>query len=657
VAITAPSRGSAGAPSPGVQARQQGAGVVIAVLALAGMLAALQQTLVVPLIPDLPAILGVGPTTASWVVTVTLLSGAVATPIVSRLADMVGKRRMIVIALSTSTAGSLLVAVGDSFPAIVAGRALQGLAASLIPVGISVMRDALPRERVGFAVALMSATLGIGSALGLPLSGALYGHLGFSSIFWVAAAAGVVLTTAVVLLVPESAVRAPGRFDYLGALLISVALASILLAVSKAGDWGWGSGEVLGLLVLGVLSLAVWFPYQLRVNEPMVDLRTAARRPVLLTNIASIFVAFALYINMLASGQQLQMPTSTGYGFGLSVTQAGLAMMPAGLGMVLLSPVSGRLLTRLGGRVTLLIGAGIISASYVFRVFATGSVVEIVMGTSLVGIGAALSFASMPTLIMANVPITESASANGLNSLMRAVGGATSSAVLAAVLASVSVTAAGQTFPSLAAFEDMYWISAGVALLAFALASLIPMRTDAARSTAASGAGVETVVHGRVLPGGSTATRQSAIVTVTRLDGEPVDWARTDNDGKYSVALPGSGRYLLIANALGWAPHAEIVDFHEGATELQLELTEQLALTGVVTSNGQTAPGALVILHEGNGEFVSTAATDAAGRFSFPLPPAGPYILTAVVKDGRRAQALKTVVNALATDVEIEVAA
>ncbi|CUR58828.1 Major facilitator superfamily MFS_1 [metagenome] len=643
------------APSPSPAPVSRPTNVVIAVLALAGMLASLQQTLVVPLIPDLPEILGVSPTTASWTVTVTILTGAVATPIVSRLADMVGKRRMIVIALMTMTAGSVLVAVGGTFVTTVLGRGLQGFAASLIPVGISIMRDALPRERVGFAVALMSATLGIGMSLGLPLSGVLYGNFGFESIFWVAAAGGVLLTVAVLALVPESTVRTPGRFDFLGAVLLSVALAAALLAVSKGGDWGWGSGEVLGLLGVSAVALVVWFPYELRVNDPMVDLRTAARRPVLLTNLASIGVAFALFVNLLASGQQLQMPPSTGYGFGLSVTQAGLAMMPAGLTMAFLAPVSGRLLNLLGGRITLLIGAGIMAASYVFRVFATGSVAEVVIGTTLVGIGAALSFASMPTLIMANVPITESASANGLNSLMRAIGGSTASAVLAAVLSSVSATAAGEVFPSLAAFEDMYWISAGTSLLAFVLVGFIPTRRHRIPSAAVSGAGVETVVHGRILPGGRRALSHAAIVTVTRLDGEPVDWARTDNDGKYAVALPGSGRYLVIANARGWAPRAEVLEFREGDTELHVELTEELALTGVAVQAGVPISGSLVLLHQGAGEFVSSTQTDEHGQFRFPLPPAGTYILTAVDAERQVAYSRKVVVTALASHVVIEV--
>jgi MFS family permease len=488
-----------------------------------------------------------------------------------------------------------------------------------------------PKERVGFAVALMSATPGIGNAL------------------------GGLLTVAVLLFVPESAIRTPGRFDFLGAALISVALASALLGISKAGDWGWGSSEVLGLVALSAVVLAAWFPYELRVNDPMVDLRTAARRPVLLTNIASVLVAFALYANFLASGQQLQMPTGSGYGFGLSVTHAGLAMMPIGLAMVVLAPVSGWMLTRLGGRITLLVGAALMSLAYVFRVFATGSIAAVVIGATLVGVGAALSFAAMPTLIMANVPITESASANGLNSLMRAIGGATSSAVLASVLASISVMAAGQTFPSLSAFEDMYWISAGTSLLAFVLVFFIPTRRARALASSVAGTGVETVVHGRLLAGGRQGRRQAGIVSVTTLDGEPVDWARTDNDGNYSVALPGSGRYLLIANARGWAPRAQILDFNHGSTELHVGLTEQLALTGTVQHGGAPLPGSRVMLNGAAGEFVGTTRSDAEGHFSLPLPPAGPYIVTAVDPEGEHAQALKVVVDALARHVDIEI--
>jgi MFS family permease len=620
------------------------------------MLSALSQTLVFALIPELPNILKVSATAASWAVTITILTGAVATPVVSRLADKVGKRRMIVISLVLMTIGSLLVALGGSFATVVVGRGLQGLVISTIPVGISIMRDELPREKVGFAVALMSATLGIGGAMGLPLSGLLYAHLGFASIFWVAAAGGLLLTVAVLVFVPESTVRTPGRFDYVGAVLISIALTALLLAVSKTSDWGWDSSQWLGLTLVGVVVLVAWVPYELRVKEPMVDLRTAAQRPVVLTNGASLFVAFVFSVNMLASGQQLQMPVSSGYGFGLSVSAAGLAITPAGLAMLLLSPLSARMLNRLGGRFTLLVGAAIMSGAYVYRVFATGSLAEVIVGSTLVGIGSALAFAAMPMLIMANVPITKSAASNGLNSLMRLVGAAFASAVLPAILASVRVTAGRHTFPSLSAFQAIYWISGAASLLGFFLAAFIPTSRDRVSVVGTdSGAARETVVRGRVFFGGPTGPRQPAIVTVSRLDGEPVDWARTDHDGEYAVALPGSGHYVFVANARGWAPEAKILDFQNGATDHHVLLTEQLALTGSVVGPGGPAPCAPVILHGGGGDFVGTTRTDDDGRFNFSLPQAGAYVVTAVAPDGRCVRAEKVVVSALASRVDIEI--
>ena len=325
---------------------------VIGVLSLCGTVVALQQTMVVPLLPDFPGILGVSSDDASWLVTATLLTSAVATPIMSRLADMFGKRLMMIVCMVAMTVGSIIAAVGGAYLTLIIGRSLQGFAAALIPIGISIMRDELPREKVGSAVALMSATLGIGSALGLPMSGIIYENLGWAAIFWISAAAGVALIGGVLTLVPESTVRTQGRFDYLGALLLTIALTALLLAISKGGSWGWGSEQVIVLFVVAAGALLIWFPYELKVGQPLVDLRTSARRAVLLTNIASVLIGFAMFANLLLTTQQLQLPVSTGYGFGLPVITAGLAMVPSGLAMVLFAPVSGRLINRYGGRIT-----------------------------------------------------------------------------------------------------------------------------------------------------------------------------------------------------------------------------------------------------------------------------------------------------------------
>jgi len=140
-------------------------------------------------------------------------------------------------------AGSVVAALRPSFALVVTGRALQGFAAALIPVGISILRDELPREKVPSAVALMSATLGIGGGIGLPASGLIYENLGWQAIFWGSAAIGVALIVAVLVIVPESAIRTRGRFDYIGAVLLSVALTSLLLAISRVGP---GAGRASG---------------------------------------------------------------------------------------------------------------------------------------------------------------------------------------------------------------------------------------------------------------------------------------------------------------------------------------------------------------------------------------------------------------------------
>ncbi|WP_249353097.1 MFS transporter [Rhodococcus sp. Q] len=463
--------------SPPAEPTRVSSGVLTAVLCLSGTVVALQQTLVTPLVTHLPELLDIDYADATWLVTVTLLVSAVAMPIVSRLADMYGKKRMMLIAMSTMIVGSVVAAVGGSFVPVLIGRALQGLAPSMIPVAIAVLRDELPREKVAGATALMSATLGIGSALGLPLSGLVYQYLGWESIFWLSATAGLALLVALWRVVPESPIRTPGRFDYLGAVLLSAALSSMLLAVSKGGTWGWTSQFTLIAAATSVVSFAVWFPLQLRLRAPMVDLRVSARRPVLLTNVVGLLVGFAMYANMFATTQQLVITDETGYGHGLSVLVAGLCMMPASLMMIAFAPVSARMIARVGARLTLIVGGSVLAVAYVVRIFLTGSVPLIVLGAMLVTIGTAIAYATMPLLIMGSVPITQTASANGLNTLLRAVGTSVSGAVIAALLTTVTIDVAGRDLPSLAAFQIIFGMSAAAAFVAVGVAVFIPRRT------------------------------------------------------------------------------------------------------------------------------------------------------------------------------------
>ncbi|OUZ09460.1 hypothetical protein BHE97_10405 [Aeromicrobium sp. PE09-221] len=630
--------------------------VTIAVISCGGLVSAMQFTLIIPLIADLPGLLDISSEDASWLITATILCSAVSTPIVARMADMYGKRRMLMVVLTVMVIGSVICALEGSFAMLILGRAMQGFAASLIAVGISILRDELPKERVGTAVALMSATMGIGSGLGLPLSGVLYQHLGWHSIFWSSAIAGLVLVIAIALFIDESSVRTPGRFDILGAILFSIAIVALLLPLTKAGQWGWDSPLVLGLLGLSALTLVIWFPTQLRRSQPMVDLRIARQRTVLTTNIASLFVGFAMFANMLLTTQILQLPTASGAGLGLDAGTAGLAMIPMGLVMAVMAPITGRLLDRIGGRLTLILGSGIMAIGYAARVPLSESVLQVIIGSTVVGAGTAIAFASLPALIMSAVPITETASANGLNTLVRTLGSSIASAGCAAILAASVAEVGGTLLPTRAGTDAVAWTSAAVAAIAVLLALAIPAArpaTPAARGSEAQGQ--EIVVRGEVVFPGSGRERPS-LVSVLTLDGDQVDWSPTGPDRCYSVVLPGAGTYVFTVNALGWSPASRVVDYDGHGPGPMLRLGEELTLHGRVTHEGEPCSDATVALAHGTGGLVQTTTCDEHGRYRVPLPGAGPYVVTAIRPSSRDAAARKLVIGVESIRFDIELA-
>ena len=456
---------------------------VVVVLALAGVVVSLMQTLVIPLIPELPALLGASASDTTWAITATLLAGAVATPVVGRLGDMYGKRRMLVVSLVLLVAGSVVCGLSDALAPLVVGRTLQGMAAGVIALGISIMRDELPAERLASATALMSASLGVGGALGLPAAAFLAERTNWHVLFWTSAVLGAVVTVFVLSLVPESARRSGGRFDLVGAAGLSAGLVCLLLAISKGGDWGWTSPLTLGLFAAAVLVLLAWGWQELRTAEPLVDLRATARRQVLFTNIASAVFGFSMFAMSLVLPQLLQLPRATGYGLGQSMLAAGLVMAPTGLVMMATAPLSARLSNARGPKVTLMLGAFVVAAGYGLGVVLMSTIWQLVVVSCVIGAGIGLAYGAMPALIMAAVPVSETAAANGLNTLMRSIGTSMSSAVSGVVLAQLTITLGSATLPSHQGFQVVLAIGAGAALVALGLVAFLPGRGHA--STAA----------------------------------------------------------------------------------------------------------------------------------------------------------------------------
>ncbi|MGY5053545.1 MFS transporter [Streptomyces sp. 900105755] len=613
--------------------------VVVAVLAFGGIVVSLMQTLVIPIVPELPKLLSASASNAAWAVTATLLAAAVATPVMGRLGDMYGKRLMLLTSVVMLVAGSVTAALSDTLVPMIVGRALQGLASGVIPLGISIMRDELPAERLGSATALMSASLGVGGALGLPAAALIADHFDWHVLFWTSAALGVVAALLVLVLVPESKVRTGGRFDLPGALGMAAGLVCLLLGISKGADWGWSSGTTLGLFGAAVVILLAWGFYELRTREPLVDLRTTARRQVLVTNLASIAFGFSMFAMSLVLPQLLQLPRATGYGLGKSLLDAGLVMAPTGLVMMAMAPLSALISKNFGPKVTLMCGAVIVAAGYGLNIVLMDAVWQLVLVSCIIGAGIGFAYGAMPALIMGAVDPHETAAANSLNTLMRSIGTSTASAVAGVILAQMTTVFGTATVPSENGFKVVMAAGSGAAVLALLVAAFIPRRRPAAvraaavrpvaeptveqppgaeetqRNVPAVGDGIR--VHGRVRGADGTGVGRAA-VTLISPGGRQLGRAVADSGGGYAVTAPGEGTYVLIASADGCRPQATTLVVDAEPVAYDLLLTGSSGLAGAVRAADSGAPvaGATVVVTGARGDVLATQQTDGLGEFT-----------------------------------------
>ena len=450
-------------------------GLTLGVLVLSALAYALSQTMVAPALPQIQEDLHTTTTTVTFVLTAYLLTASVATPIVGRLGDMFGKERMLVIVLILFAAGSLVAALSHSIGVLIAGRAIQGVGGATFPLAFGIIRDEFPAERVATGIGLISATFGIGGGAGLVLSGVIVDHLAYEWIFWLAFAAVVVAIVATHLFVPESPIKSPAKIDWPGAGLLSVGLASLLIAVSEGPTWGWGSDKVIGLFALAAVVLAVWVAWERRVPQPLVDMRMMAERGVWTTNLTGLLVGFGMFGSFILVPRFVQVdPSQTGFGFDATVTEAGLFMLPSALIMLFAGPLSGWLGTRFGSKLPLLMGTAICVVSFSFLAFAHDQRWELYVGTTLMGLGIGFAFAAMANLIVESVDRTKTSVATAMNTIMRTIGGSLGGQITATVVAAHVI--AGTSLPAESGFTIAFALSALGVGAAFLAALAIPAR-------------------------------------------------------------------------------------------------------------------------------------------------------------------------------------
>lgn len=431
-------------------------GLTFAVLALSAGSFATLQSLVVPVLPVIQTDLGTTTSGVTWTMTAWLISAAVATPLLGRVGDMVGKRRILVIALLAVALGSVVAAVAPSIGVLIGARIIQGLGGAMFPLAFGIIRDEFPAHRLPSAIGAIASIIAIGSGLGTVLAGPLADVLSWRGLFLVPAVFTVAGAVLALLFIPESPTRAAGGVNPWSAVLLSGWLVALLLPLSTGAQWGWGSPAVIGLLVLAAVLLAAWILVELRSRTPLVDMRLMREHGVWTMNAAAVFVGASMFAVFAFFPRFVQTPVSTGYGLGASVAESGMLMLPMLVTMAVTGFLSGPLARWVGFRAQIVIAAGLMAVAAVSLGLLHSSLAEVAVASGVFGVGLGLVYAAITSVVVQSVPPTQTGVASGMNANLRTVGSAIGAAVMTAL---VTGSTAADGLPTEAGYSDGFVVA------------------------------------------------------------------------------------------------------------------------------------------------------------------------------------------------------
>jgi EmrB/QacA subfamily drug resistance transporter len=449
--------------------------LILAVLSLAGLAYAMLSSSVIPALPTMQHALHTSVTGITWLLTSYLLAASVGTAILGRLGDMYGKERLLLATLVILAGGTLLAAVANSLALLILARFIQGASGGIFPLAFGIVRDEFPREKVAGSIGLLSAILGVGAGIGIVLSGVIVENLNYHWLFWLPLLATVVAAFATWRFIPESPVRVPGRINWLAALLMTIGMSAVLLAISQTTTWGWGSDKTLALIAFGLAVSAVWVAVEARSDNPLIDMTMMRVRGVWTTNLAAFLLGAGMYASFIVLPQFAQLPKSTGFGFGASVVASGLYLLPSTVGMTILGIYAGRISQRFGSRAALLVGTAFTTASFALLALAHGHPYDLLIAAGLLGVGVGLAFAALGNLIVLAVSNHQTGVASGMNTVMRTLGGALGGQLSATFIAAH----AAHGYPTVTGFTETFLMATGFLLICLLAGVLVPKEREA----------------------------------------------------------------------------------------------------------------------------------------------------------------------------------
>jgi len=421
---------------------------------------AILQSLVLPVLATLQLELRTTQNTVTWVLTAYLLSASVCTPIMGRIGDLVGKERAFVAALLALAAGSFLAALAPSIQVLIVARAIQGIGGGVLPLAFGIIRDEFPAAKVSSAVGAIASLGAVGTGVGVVVAGPIVNVLDYHWLFWLP----LILTSAAAIaahvLLPESPVRSPGRISWLPAVLLSGWLVALLLALSQAPAWGWGSVKVIILFLAAVVLAGLWVETERRAATPLIDLRMMRLPAVWTNNLVALLLGVGMYAVFAFLPEFVQTPVGSGYGFGASISESGLILLPSTVMTVIGGLIAGRLGRAIGSKTVVVTGCLIGSVSMAMLAFAHDAKWQLYVAGAIQGAGLGIAYAAVASLVVRGVPPAQTGVASGMNANFRTIGGSIGAALMASI-----VTA----YPGSGGHPKEIGYTMGFALLAAAL--------------------------------------------------------------------------------------------------------------------------------------------------------------------------------------------
>jgi len=452
-------------------ARRPSAAVTFALLAVSTGSFAMLQSLISPVLPTVQHALHTSQAGVSWVLIAWLLSASVATPIIGRVGDMIGKEKTLLVVLGAIAAGSLVAALAPDIGVMIAGRVIQGLGGAVFPVSFGIIRDEFDRRRVPSAIGALSSVIAVGGGIGIVLAGPVSAGLGWRWLFWIPLILVAVTGVLCHLFVPPSPVRSGGRINWAASALLAVWLVALLLPLSEAQVWGWASPATIVTFAVAAVVFSVWVTAESRSANPVIDMRMMRQGAVWTTNLVALLFGASMFSVYTFLPQFMETPRAAGYGFGSTVTMAGVIMLPMLVTMAIGGMVSGPVRHVVGFKAQLGWGSAFLGAGSLGFAFLNAAAWQVAIGGAVFGLGLGLAYSAMTSVIVQAVPPAQTGVATGMNANIRFIGGAIGTAVVTAL---VTGTARPDGLPTAGGYTAAFIALAVFAGVAVAVSLLIP---------------------------------------------------------------------------------------------------------------------------------------------------------------------------------------